>query len=50
MSKWVCDFCTSDDIKIIKDKTSEMQCYCNNCKEENYIVSSWWLGLLGQHG
>ena len=43
MSNYVCDECTSDDIEIIKDKSNEMDCYCNNCKQENYTVSLWWI-------
>tara|TARA_R100000664_G_scaffold14926_1_gene23344 strand:- start:483 stop:647 length:165 start_codon:yes stop_codon:yes gene_type:complete len=43
MSKWLCNECLSDDIKINKDKQKEMSCFCNKCKEENYIVSSWWI-------
>lgn len=43
MSNYVCDECTSDDIEIIKDKSNEMDCYCNNCKKENYTVSLWWI-------
>ena len=42
MSNYVCNECTSDDIEIIKDKDNEMDCYCNNCKQENYTVSLWW--------
>jgi len=42
MSNYVCNECTSDDIEIIKDKSNEMDCYCNNCKQENYTVSLWW--------
>ena len=41
MSNYVCNECTSDDIEIIKDKSNEMDCYCNNCKQENYTVSLW---------
>lgn len=43
MSKWLCNECASDDIQIIKDDNKEMQCFCNDCKEEQYIVSSWWI-------
>jgi hypothetical protein len=43
MNNYVCNECTSDDIEIIKDKNKEMDCYCNDCKEEQYIVSSSWI-------
>ena len=42
MSNYVCNECTSDDIEIIKDKNNEMDCYCNNCKQETYTISLWW--------
>ena len=42
-NNYVCDVCTSDDIEIIKDQCKEMDCYCNNCKQETYKVSSWWI-------
>jgi len=38
---WFCDNCLSSDINIFKDKNKEMDCFCNVCKEEHYIVSSW---------
>ena len=47
MDKWLCGECASPDIYIFNDserKNKEMDCYCNDCKEEQYIVSSWWLG------
>ncbi len=47
MSNYVCNECTSNNIEIIKDASSEMDCYCNNCKQENYIVSSWWINREG---
>tara|TARA_X000001382_G_scaffold118224_1_gene98372 strand:+ start:328 stop:495 length:168 start_codon:yes stop_codon:yes gene_type:complete len=43
---WLCDNCLSKDISIFKDKQrkeNEMDCYCNSCKGEHYIVSSWWI-------
>ena len=40
---YVCDWCGSDDIKRIKAKENELDCYCNNCKEYNYIVYSGWI-------
>ena len=41
MSNYVCNKCTSEDIEIIKG-SSEMDCYCNNCKQKTYTVSLWW--------
>ena len=46
MSDWLCDGCTSSNIKLIKstdENYQEMDCYCYDCKSENYIVSSWWI-------
>tara|TARA_R110000803_G_C11806685_1_gene300130 strand:- start:47 stop:226 length:180 start_codon:yes stop_codon:yes gene_type:complete len=43
LNNWLCDECLSDDIKIIDDKDNEMNCYCNGCKQENYIVSAWYI-------
>jgi len=54
VSKWLCNECASPDIHIFNDfssylrKNAEMDCYCNDCKEEQYTVSSWWLGY-GRH-
>jgi hypothetical protein len=40
----VCDECLSADIrKLREDETDELDCYCNNCKEPQYIVSTWWV-------
>ena len=47
-NEWLCDNCFSEDINIFEDKKredSEMDCYCNSCKKENYIVSSWFANL-----
>jgi len=41
MSNYVCDECTSSNIELIKDKDNEMDCYCNDCDTEQYIVSEW---------
>ena len=49
MSNYVCNECTSEDIKIIKG-TSEMDCYCNNCKKETYTVSLWWTNQIIKGG
>ena len=43
MNNLLCDNCTSSNIEIIKDKDSEMDCYCNDCNTENYTVSKWWI-------
>tara|TARA_R110002153_G_scaffold48643_2_gene137172 strand:+ start:51 stop:224 length:174 start_codon:yes stop_codon:yes gene_type:complete len=43
--KWLCDECLSANIKIFKDKNKEMDCYCNECKSENYIISPWFIYL-----
>ena len=43
LNNYVCDCCGSDDIKRIKAKENELDCYCNNCKEYNYIVYSGWI-------
>lgn len=45
-TKWLCDNCLSENIAIFKDekrKDSDMDCYCNSCEGENYIVSSWFI-------
>ena len=39
MNYYVCDTCCSDMIVIHQDKSKEMDCYCYNCKTENYMVS-----------
>ena len=49
MSNYVCNECTSDDIEIIKG-SGEMDCYCNNCKQENYTVSLWWINKEQDNG
>ncbi len=39
----VCNECLSPDIrKLREDETDVMDCYCNNCKEPQYIVSECW--------
>ena len=43
MNNLLCDNCTSSNIEIIKDKDSEMDCYCNDCNTEHYTVSKWWI-------
>jgi len=43
MNNYVCDECTSSNIELIKDKDNEMDCYCNDCNTEQYIVSEWWI-------
>ena len=43
MSNLLCDNCTSSNIELIKDKDSEMDCYCNDCNAEHYTVSKWWI-------
>ena len=49
MSNYVCNECTSEDIEIIKG-SSEMDCYCNNCKQETYTVSLWWTNQITKGG
>mgnify|MGYP003636359317 FL=1 len=45
-NKWLCNECASSNINIFKRskrEAKEMDCYCSDCKEEQYIVSSWWI-------
>jgi hypothetical protein len=40
----LCDECLSPDIrKLREDEADVMDCYCNNCKEPQYVVSQWWV-------
>ena len=46
--KWgeglLCDMCLSPDIRKLRDdETDVMDCYCNKCKEPQYVVSEWWV-------
>ena len=54
MDKWLCSECASPDIHIFNDserKDKEMDCYCNDCKEEQYILSfSWWINKESNNG
>lgn len=51
MSKFLCDNCLSTDIKNYKEQerqNKEMDCFCNSCQAEHYIVSSWFVDRLGR--
>tara|TARA_R110000803_G_scaffold152618_1_gene217653 strand:+ start:284 stop:526 length:243 start_codon:yes stop_codon:yes gene_type:complete len=40
---WLCDNCLSENIVIFtEDNRQEMDCYCYDCKDSNYIVSAWF--------
>lgn len=41
---WVCNTCLSKNIKILKHKERsqrEIDCFCLDCKEYDYIISSY---------
>jgi hypothetical protein len=40
----VCNECLSNDIRKLRDdETDIIDCYCNNCKEPQHTVSTWWV-------
>ena len=43
MGRWLCNECASPDIRVFNEREGkEMQCYCYDCKDEQYMVSLWW--------
>jgi Zn finger protein HypA/HybF involved in hydrogenase expression len=49
MSEYLCDNCLSTNINVYKGQkrqNTEMDCFCNDCQAEHYIVSSWYINRL----
>ena len=42
---WQCDNCLTTDIRVFSGaerEQKETDCFCNECRDEQYIVSAWW--------